>query len=186
MHKPDSSAVAALHDAYLAWREAARPELVARDWNTAFRNATHPYPYYTLRLDDLPLQRLFLALGMTRVIVLSSAGVYRDDQPRFDDADVYGGDLSYRIIPLNTDKSRLRLAHAHYDHGPAEQDINCVLPVDRLRGLEARGVIGAAVPYALSFSGYITDAQRLIDELAPDIVRQVKASGADGAVLVPV
>jgi hypothetical protein len=144
-----------------------------------------PYPYYKMRLADVPLARLERPLNQARIALLDSAGVYRDDQPPFD-ADNALGDPSYRKVPVDTPPDRLGIAHLHHDHASAKLDLNSVYPVERLNALAAEGVIGASAPVALSFSGYITDAEYVVNQLGADFLREVRATGADGALLVPV
>lgn len=182
---PDVAAITALHEQYHIWLRVADAQLAAHAWSAAFRNEQQAYPYYQLQLPDLPLAHLDRPLAQARIALITSAGIYRADQPRFDDASVTG-DASYRRIPVDTDRAQLRIAHAHYDHAAAEQDINSVFPLDRLQALAADGVIGSLAPIALSCSGYITDAEVVVTQLSADIVREVRGLGADAALLVPV
>lgn len=177
--------VEAAHEAYLAWLATARPLLEAKAWGAALRLDEPPYPYYKLRLDPVPLVPLDRPLAQARIVLIASGGVYREDMVPFDAASPVG-DSTYRIIPVETEKKRLRIAHEHYDHTMAEQDLNVVYPVGHLEALASEGIIGSIAPAVLSFSGFILDASAMLHTLAPDLLRQVKAIGADGALLVPV
>ena len=67
----------------------------------------------------------------------------------------------------------------------AERDVNCVFPLERMRELEAAGVIGELVDPAFSFMGGIYSARKVRDELAPQIVDELKRAHADAFFLVP-
>ncbi len=180
-----SDPISAGHDAYRAWLEATRPQLEQRAWSAAFASEEYPYPYTRLRLDPVPLVPLNRPLSQTRIVLVDSAGVYRNDQPRFHAEDVEG-DASYRLVPTTTPYADLRIAHDHYDHAAAEQDLNSVYPIERLDALAQAGVIGSLVPTVLSFSGYIANAEVVVEQLAPDLLRQARGLGADAALFVPV
>ncbi len=180
-----SDPISASHDAYRTWLEAARPQLDQHAWSAAFANEECPYPYTRLRLDPVPLVPLNRPLSQTRIVLVDSAGVHCDDQPRFHAEDIEG-DASYRLLPTTTPYADLRIAHDHYDHAAAEQDLNSVYPIERLEDLARAGVIAAPAPTALSFSGYITDAEIVVEQLAPDLLRQARGLGADAALFVPV
>jgi len=51
------------------------------------------------------------------------------------------GDNTWRLIPGDLQASQLMVTHEHYDHTDADQDINCVFPIDRLREFAAEGII---------------------------------------------
>ncbi len=72
-----------------------------------------------------------------------------------------------------------------YPTRDAERDPNCVFPLERLRELEARGVIGELADPAFSFMGGIYSARKVRDELAPQIVSDLKRAHADALFLVP-
>lgn len=182
---PTREAVAAQRAAFLAWRAAANDDLERHDWTPAFRRAAPPYPFTRLKLDDMPLARLDRPLGQARIALITSAGVYRTDQPAFDAANP-DGDPSYRVIPIETDGAQLALNHEHYDHRFADEDLNAVYPVERLREAAASGLIGSVGPVVLSFMGFLPDASQATEDLAPAFVRALRAMGADGALLVPV
>jgi hypothetical protein len=61
---------------------------------------------------------------------------------------------SLRQIPSTSDPANLSIAHAHYDHSEADQDINCVFPLARLLELEVEGFVGECAPvhYSIRFS----------------------------------
>lgn len=127
-------------------------------------------------------------LTESRVCMISLAGVYRKGQKpfnvspgvvppqlrrmRFRDR----GDWSFREIPVDTDPAELAIAHAHYDHTEADEDINCVFPLARLAELEVEGFIGEAAQSHYSLMGYVPEVKPLADvtlrEILPRLLKQ--------------
>jgi D-proline reductase (dithiol) PrdB len=115
-----------------------------------------------------------------RIAMLSSGGVMYRDQPRF-----HREDASYRRIPIDARADELTVWHFGYPTRDAERDVNCVFPLARMRELAASGVIGELVDPAFSFMGGIYSARKVRDELAPQIVDELKRAHADAFFLVP-
>ena len=120
-------------------------------------------------------------LTESRIALIASGGVHRDDQEPFHFRD----DTSHREIPMDTDPARLRVAHFGYDIRDAQLDPGCVLPLRALRDLAAAGVVGEPASEALSFMGGIYSARRVREELAPRVRDWVLRQRADLAYLVP-
>ncbi len=106
-----------------------------------------------------------------RVALVSSAGVARVGRP-FDQQgerdDPWWGDPSWRVLPLDVTEADVTFSHLHVDHAPAEEDLDVVLPVRRLRELVDDGIVGEASPRHFSIMGYILDATELVDTTAPE------------------
>ena len=125
-----------------------------------------------------PIER---ELASTRVALIASGGVYRDDQEPFH----FRNDTSHREIPVDTPDARLRVSHFGYDVTDATRDPGCVLPLRSLNDLVAEGVVGALAGPALTFMGGIYSARRVREELAPRFRDIVLRQKADLAYLVP-
>ena len=121
------------------------------------------------------------SLAESRIALIASGGVYRDDQEPFH----FRNDTSHREIPIDTEPSRLRVAHFGYDIRDAQRDPGCVLPLRALRDLARHGVVGGLARTALSFMGGIYSARLVRDDLAPRIRDWVLRQRADLAYLVP-
>lgn len=91
-------------------------------------------PYQWSKFDDSPWAPFDKPLRETCLGLISSAGIYRQDQEPFDPWAV--NDLSFREIPVDTPFENLKLAHNYFDHRDARKDLNCVFPVHRLQELE--------------------------------------------------
>lgn len=128
---------------------------------------------------DIPWARLTRPLSECRVALITTGGVYVEGQDPYD----VNGDWSYREIPRDAPRQRLRIAHTHYDTSGAVEDVNCVFPIERFRTLEAEGIIGELSPINYGFMGFIPKPEGLIRETAPAVARSLKQAGADAVVI---
>ncbi|MBI4240965.1 MAG: hypothetical protein HY613_04540 [Candidatus Rokubacteria bacterium] len=146
---------------------------------TRERYAQYP-PYRWVINTEASWTPLARPLKDCRLALISSGGFYLKDQPPFKE-----NDASIRAIPKSADPRDLRIYHHGYRDDDADRDPNCVFPLERLRELEAAGVIGELADSALSFVT-LYSARREIEERAPKIVAALKAMAVDAAFLVPV
>lgn len=128
-----------------------------------------------------PLRR---PLSDCRVALVGTSGIHADDQPPFDVA-APKGDWSLRPISGDIDTHRLRATHGHMDTGPANADINCVFPLDRLRELAHEAFIGTVSPLHFGLMGFCPDPTPMRDIVAPEMSARLRAAGVDIVVLVP-
>lgn len=124
------------------------------------------------------------ALPMLNLALISSAGAYIDGTAPFDTSSA-NGDLSLREIPIEVEGSDLKFAARGYDPTAVQQDLNAAVPVARLLEFESNGIIGQLNPVFWSFCGYIPDAAKIVDELAPQLVERVRRYEVQAALLVP-
>jgi D-proline reductase (dithiol) PrdB len=73
----------------------------------------------------------------------------------------------------------------HIDTRFGEEDLDVVLPAQRLAELARDGVVGAAARSHYSIMGYILRPRELEEVTAPAIAARMKEGGVDAAVLVP-
>lgn len=111
--------------------------------------------------------------------LVTTAGVHLRDQEAFD----IDGDNSWRVIPGEVGSAQLMVTHDHFDHRDADQDINCVFPLDRLRELADEGLIGGVSNAHLGFMGYTQNFRDLYERAAPDMAKLILRSKADGVIL---
>lgn len=158
--------------------------------------ARHP-GWHLSPVDGLPFKPLERPLSESRVCLISLAGVYVRGQKPFSTSPgpvppelrrmrfKIRGDWSYREIAKGTDPAALAVAHSHFDHSDADEDVNCVFPLTRLIELELDGFIGECADIHYSLMGYVpevkliqsTVAQRLIPALRKRAVNAVVVSG---------
>lgn len=140
------------------------------------------YPYVkNRRAPFTPARR---ALPMLNLALISSAGAYIDGTTPFDTSSA-AGDVSFREIPLEVESTDLKFAARGYDPVSVQEDPNSQLPVLRLLEFEQNGIIGQLNSVFWSFSGFIPDAGKLVDELVPKLVERVHRYEVQAALLIP-
>ena len=124
-----------------------------------------------------PLSDLKLAL-------VTTAGAHLGSQEPFH-VQTTAGDPSYRLIPNDVDLADIRFTHTHYDTASAEQDPNCVLPIDALNRAAEEGRIGAVSQVHIGMMGFNPDPTPLADNSGPEVAGRLRDSGVDAVVLEP-
>jgi D-proline reductase (dithiol) PrdB len=137
----------------------------------------------------IPWTPLSKPLSECSVTLLSSAGIaLKSDRP-FDQEgerqNPWWGDPSYRILPKTATQDEVRMYHMHIDPSFAEQDLNCLFPLERLQEMEDSRRIGRMGTRHYSIMGYILDPQVLLCQTVPALIRDLKEDLADVVVLVP-
>lgn len=138
---------------------------------------------------EIPWTALSRPLSECTVSLITSGGIaLKTDRP-FDQEgerqNPWWGDPSYRVIPQTASTESIRVYHQHIDPTLAEQDLNCLLPTERLAEFEATGRIGRAAPAHYSFMGYILEPQELLERSIPTIIEHLRADAVDVVVLIP-
>jgi D-proline reductase (dithiol) PrdB len=139
---------------------------------------------------SIPWTPLRKPLQESTVAFVSSAGIALVGDTPFDQEherrDPWWGDPTYRLIPRNARTSDLRLYHLHIDRSFGEQDINCVLPLDRLAELQKQGVIGRSADTHYSFMGYLLRPREFLETSVPPMIDRMHAEHVDVVLLAPV
>jgi D-proline reductase (dithiol) PrdB len=120
-------------------------------------------------------------LSQRCVAIVSSAGlVIRGDNP------FRGRDADYRVIPADSKSEDLLISHIsiNFDRTGFQEDWNVVFPLDRLRELAAKGMIGGIAPTHYSFMGATDPVQ--MEPYARELAGRLKQEGADAVILPPV
>ena len=139
-----------------------------------------------LEPDDIPWTPPSRALKHSSLALVTSAGLHlRDDKPFA--TDVKGGDTSYRVIPSDANATDILQSHISigFDHTAIYRDLNVTFPLDRMRELTARGVVGGLAPNAYSFMGALRDVRRIVEETGPEVAQRLKDEGAEVVFLTP-
>jgi D-proline reductase (dithiol) PrdB len=121
---------------------------------------------------------------MLNLALISSAGAYIDGTNPFDTS-ANAGDFTFREIPSQIEPKDLRFAARGYDPTAVMADSNSLLPLVRLFEFEGNGIIGQLNPVFWSFTGFIPDAARLVDELLPKILERIRRYEVQAALLIP-
>ncbi len=127
----------------------------------------------------IPYTPRFRELNQSVFALVTTAGVHLRDQEPFN----IEGDNSWRVLPGNVQATQLTITHGHYDHADADQDMNCVFPIDRLRELAAEGIIGGVSDKHLGFMGYSQNLRELYERTAPEMAKVIMRSKADAVIL---
>jgi D-proline reductase (dithiol) PrdB len=132
-----------------------------------------------LTASEIPWTPLARPLSEATVAIVTTSGVHlRRDKPFH-----LHSDSSFRVIPRDTKAADLTITHQAYDRTDALRDINLVFPLERLRELEAEGVIGRVADEHFGF-GLSGSAKALI---APgrEVARRLARAHVDLVLLVP-
>jgi D-proline reductase (dithiol) PrdB len=120
-------------------------------------------------------------LAERRVAIVTTAGLHRRGDAPFPQASA-----DYRVIPGATPAADLVMSHlsVNFDRTGFQQDVNVVLPIDRLRELAADQVIGSIADYHYSFMG--AAPIRKLEPKAREIAGLLKRDKVDAVLLSPV
>ena len=114
-----------------------------------------------------------------RVAFATAGGIHLKSQTPFNPA----GDFSIREIPSDTPTSELMVTHGGYDNSDVNQDVNSMLPIDRLRELAKEGFFGSLAGTLVGFMGGGGNVDKFRNETGPAIARIFKNEGVDLCVL---
>ncbi|MGD2096807.1 MAG: glycine/sarcosine/betaine reductase selenoprotein B family protein [Desulfobacterales bacterium] len=164
---------------YKKWVEESLPDYRAGKMQEIIKK----YPLVVS--DDIPWTSYRGRPSKQTIALVTSGGLYlKHSQPAFDTESIHG-DPSFREIPKTVRQEDIGIAHAHYDHSLALQDINIIFPVHRFAELEKEGIIGRVPDTLYSFS-YVNDVVTLVTKTLPDFIARIKAAAVDVMLLVPV
>jgi len=121
-------------------------------------------------------------LSKRRIAIITTAGLHRIDDERFNLVDV-----SYRVLPSDVKTGDLSMTHSsvHFDRTGFQEDINLVYPIDRLKEMAEHGEIGSVARFHYSFMGAGWPPE-MIEETAKQLAGLLKEDGVNGVVLSPV
>jgi D-proline reductase (dithiol) PrdB len=131
---------------------------------------------------DIPITEFEKKPSDSVFALITTAGVHLKSQEVFA---VEAGDTSIRLIPSNVKEDDLMISHTHFDRTDADEDINCVFPLFRLRELASEGHIGGVAPTHYGLMGYIPDTKSLIEDSIPMIIKRLQDEGVDAVILNP-
>ena len=141
-------------------------------------------PYQWTVNDTAPLTRPGKPLAESTVTLLTSGGISHCAMPGFDpDA---RNDHRLDAISEDVSSSDFEINDSYYNHTDAENDLNCVFPIDRLREMAAAGEIGAiAQRFWSGFMGRIYNRSKVLQESAPAFAEKLKEDGVDILLAAP-
>jgi D-proline reductase (dithiol) PrdB len=132
-----------------------------------------------MALDVVPWTPLRRPLAEATVAIVTTSGTHlAHDQPF-----QLTSDPTFRVIPRTAEAADLTIEHLAYDRTDALRDVNLVFPLQRLRELEAEGVVGRVADHHYGF-GLCRDG-RLLVQPGREVARRMREDGVDLALLVP-
>jgi D-proline reductase (dithiol) PrdB len=140
------------------------------------------YPWVVNR--HAPFRPARRALPMLNLALITSAGAYIDGTEAFDSS-IFGGDTSFREIPIEIEAGDLKWCARGYDPAAVREDMNAQVPIERLQEFEGNGIIGQLNPVFWSLCGFIPNAARFASTTLPQLVERVKRYEVQAALLVP-
>jgi D-proline reductase (dithiol) PrdB len=148
---------------------------------------TKNYPFAHYAVDDDPCAKLEKPLSESKFALVTTAGLMRPDDKRFNNL-IKLGDPSFREIPNDFPVQDLIEDHSSdsFDHAGIQKDKNLAFPLDRFRELVAEGKIGSLNDRHFSFMGSIIAPNGLIKTTAPEAAKLLKEDGVDAVFLAPV
>ena len=162
---------------YQGYNEWALTEAEQQKFHNWISNLSH-VGSKDVRNDQVNWTPITKPLTECVVSLFTTGGVHRKSDQPFDIASPHG-DWTFREIPTDIDVSDLMVTHSHYSHVDADRDVNCMLPLERLRELCDQGVIGGIASSAFSIMGFNPDPGNLMEKTAPELARRFKEVGAD-------
>jgi len=120
-------------------------------------------------------------LAKRRVAIITTAGLQvRGDIP------FTSGSTDYRVIPADTPAAEIVMSHVsvNYDRTGFQEDLNVVLPLQRLQELACEHVIGSAADFHYSFMG--AAPIRALEGKATELAGLLKKDQVDAVLLSPV
>jgi D-proline reductase (dithiol) PrdB len=139
-----------------------------------------------LEFDTTPWAPLCKPLSQAKISLVTSAGIHlRDDQPFI--GDPKGGDTSYRVIPSTAKAADILQSHVSigFDHTAIMRDLNVTLPIDRMRELVEKGMLGSLADNYYSFMGALRNPKPLIEATGPEVASRLKDEGVDLVFITP-
>ena len=115
----------------------------------------------------IPYTPLKRDLKDCRIALVSTSGAYVEGMQPFTD-----NDLSFRLIPSETETKNLRFVPGHFDTSKGAEDANIMFPLDRLRELVQSGEIGKLAEHHISM-GLTTELRKLKEVVSWEIADAV-------------
>lgn len=137
----------------------------------------------------IPWTPLSKPLNQTTLSLVTSAGISLKTDLPFDmereKREPLWGDRSYRAIPKGTTEKEIDVNHLHINTNLVKQDINVILPLQRMAEFEEERIIGRLAPTAYSFYGFQWQNTDFLKEAIEPISKRMKEEKVEAALLTP-
>ena len=125
----------------------------------------------------IPYTPLKRDLKECRIALVSTSGAYVEGMQPFTD-----NDLTFRLIPSDTDAKKIHFVPGHFDTAPGAEDPNVMFPLDRLREIRSSGEIGKLADEYISM-GLTTELRKLKEVVSWEIAEKLTKYRPDVVVL---
>jgi D-proline reductase (dithiol) PrdB len=125
----------------------------------------------------IPYTPLKRDLKECRVGLVTTSGAYVEGMEPFTD-----NDLTFRLIPTETDTRKIRFVPGHFDTSKGAVDSNIMLPLDRMREMLSAGDIRKLTDFHVSM-GLTTELRKLKEQVSWEIAEAVMKMRPDVVVL---
>lgn len=119
-----------------------------------------------------------------RVALVTTAGVHLRRDPPFD-VKSPRGDPTFREIPATATHGELMVSDTHFNSEGAERDINCLFPIERLRGLTEQGTIGEVAPTHFGFMGFNPSPDPDLLKSGAEVAGRLEEEDVDVVLMTP-
>ena len=137
----------------------------------------------------IPWTPLPRSLNQVTLTLVTSAGISCKSDPPFDmqreQSEPTWGDPTYRCIPRETTAADVDVNHLHISTEYIQQDLDVMLPLQRMAEFEAEGIIGRLAPTAYSFYGFQWQNDRFLDEGIRPMIPKMQAEEVEAVLLTP-
>lgn len=137
----------------------------------------------------IPWTPLSKELNELTFSMVTSAGINHKSDPPFDlereKREPTYGDRSYRKIPRDTRSEDIDVNHLHINTNYIKEDINVILPLERMAEFEAEGIIGRLAPTAYSYYGFQFESDEFLTTAIIPMAQQMKKEDVEAVLLTP-
>jgi D-proline reductase (dithiol) PrdB len=131
--------------------------------------------------DPPKLTPLRKRISDSTVGLLVTCGAQLSEDPPLGETE----DISFRLVHRDTPFSNLVVSHKTRVRKWAVEDLNVAFPLDRMKELEAEGVIGRLAHTAVSMVGSIQRYTELVEQTIPAIKQVYDSQGVDLVFVFP-
>lgn len=155
------------------------------DLDSSSRRFIERYPFPELSAPSIaPLEK---SIKESRIALVTTAGLHLKSDKPFSKIFMMS-DCSFREIPSDVDRGSLTITHTSedFDRTGVKEDLNVVLPLDRVKELVAEGHLGSLNHRSFSFMGSLPRTGELRKKTAPALAEELKKDNVDIVLLTPV
>ncbi len=138
---------------------------------------------------SIPWTPLPKALNELTFSLVTSAGINHKSDPPFDmereKREPTYGDRSFRKIPRDTMSADIDVNHLHINTDYIKEDINVILPLERMAEFEAEGIIGRLAPTTYSFYGFQLEGDEFLNTAILPMAEKMKAEDVEVVLMTP-